>query len=129
MESNQLIKRLCNIGDETYINKFFDAGVDFLQWYSSNDTMCVDLLKACPSFWKWWKSQWMQREEVFVNLFQNVRNNHSTMRERWHMIHAPESVESYPPKAVMEDSWNVLMSEAWADVSISEHKKVKEVVK
>ena len=55
-----------NWSDLQYGEFQYQCGCLYLQYYISKDPVAIDEVLQHPLFWKWWKSEWLDREYVFA---------------------------------------------------------------
>jgi len=56
---------ILHIAHETYTEKQYNAGLAYLREVL-NDAYMEDQMQRSTMFWKWWKNEWHQRDEVFL---------------------------------------------------------------
>jgi hypothetical protein len=44
----------------------YQCGCLYLQYYISKDPVAIDEVLKHPFFWKWWKSEWLDRDYVLT---------------------------------------------------------------
>jgi hypothetical protein len=109
------ILTLCGIKENLYTNRFLDAGRNFILWNTHNDALCDEFLSELKAFWGWWEREWNQREAAFVKEYANSRIASDRLYVQWKKLHEPENVVAQIPLAVLKESWDTLMSEAWTE--------------
>lgn len=57
---------LLNWSDLQYGEFQFQSGCMYLQYYIPKDPVAIDEVLQHPLFWKWWKSEWFDRDHVLA---------------------------------------------------------------
>jgi hypothetical protein len=76
LKAQSLKQRVCELlqwTDEEYAAFQYETGLAYLKGYIPYDSYGADQLSRSRTFWNWWKNQWQQRDEKFLN-YCRVRN-------------------------------------------------------
>lgn len=60
------ICELLKIDEMEYAEMQFNAGLDYLQAYLSNDQWAIEELKVSKLYWSWWKNHWCARDAQYL---------------------------------------------------------------
>ena len=104
MKTKTTIKSLLLINEETYFWKVINAGVEFAEFYWAKDAALVKAITETTAYWDWWRNQFDQQNEVFINRYQCYRCDEKKLYQEWESCLEPEAVIAYPCQYVIDEA-------------------------
>lgn len=123
MTTQHNIQRITGITADDYSKYVYELGLKYALHYTNGDEQGVDWMTATKSFWAWWKNQFENVDNRFlqvaatfepVNTLDNHQRMHrkKTLRTLWLAMHKPEVMEFFPGKNVMEETYTLMLHQA-----------------
>jgi hypothetical protein len=106
------ICRLLRWTEEQYFHFQYNSGLTYLEHYVPDEHYAQEVSKS-RIFWNWWKLQWMNRDEVFLEHISESSISVSTVEELYlEMNNGVKLTESnHPHSTVMEESYAQMVQE------------------
>lgn len=102
----QRILQLLNWNADEYNQFIYERGLQYLQFYLSNDKEGQRMLEGQRLFWNWWKNNWHARNKAYLS--EEVQHVHIDIRIEMYMyLHDAKelSTEIKPSKTVVGDAF------------------------
>lgn len=103
---NKEITRLTGITEDQWAQMVFDAGIALLQSRMKSEQW-VSAISQTEAFWTWFKNQWMQIDESFVNtwsIFEVSARSQAKLAVEYVVRHEVEKMVAYPSKMVLAEA-------------------------
>lgn len=113
-EQSTMIRNQARVADllewtqQEYGDFKYNTGLEYLREYFSGDQKAIDRLSVHKDFWNWWKNEWNQRDDSFIDTMDGQQDK---FRAAWlraiyqdyhnHLVLAAEL--SIPPAAYPPD--------------------------
>lgn len=118
MTNKQYILKALNWCEQKYGQVVMDTAIAWINLHFKGEHIMVDVLTRSPLFWKWWKNQWEQRDNRFVevtaiDLLDYPINNElfEVINEEYCNLHDIYGLIIKPNKMVTKDCMRIIREE------------------
>lgn len=128
MKTRTTVQKLLLINLLTYSTRVYEAGIAFAEFYWAKDEALVKAIIETKAYWDWWRNQFDQQNEVFINRYKAYRCDEKKLYAEWEACHEPEAVIAYPGQYVIDEALNKMFSNFWSEQHIANAGALKSVV-
>ncbi|MBX7204179.1 MAG: hypothetical protein K1X81_02030 [Bacteroidia bacterium] len=114
MNIQERITAMVGVSADDYARLVFETGIEYAGMLTGGNEQAVSRVIQTKTFWKWFKNQWQQIDEVFLAAYRIADRNDSDVRESlrlmWIEEHNPEAIKAKPVKQVVDEVNRALMA-------------------
>jgi hypothetical protein len=114
--TRQRINRLLGWSEDRFNNFYIDQAKEFLQLFLDGDKEVVQMVYTCNMFWKWWRNEWHQRDEVYLSYAEELAD--SRKEEIYIYLHSAKYLDKKPQRPVMEAMMEVVNRELQKEIQM-----------
>lgn len=115
----KVITQLLRISDDQYSRFVYETGIAFAEdFYGKDDWQMITLITGSKEYWKWYKNQFRQIDELFVHRYGMSEAEPKMLRAIWENDHQPDKLDAFPGKLVVFEE----MQQLWDNFSKQSNK-------
>lgn len=119
----RLISLLLEMKPLEYEYRILETGWEYLRIYLKNDEHHVAMLEQSPTFWGWWKNQWLIREEEYLERYEDwLKIGMDFKMAAYKALHNPKSLaaELHPRTKSLGNSFAEMIPMVWEEAKKNE---------
>ncbi len=108
IETGAKVRELIKLSEEQYVAIVRNAGHHFAVYFSRYNTEAAEYLLKVEGYWKWWKLQVENRNQVFLHEMAEyasvAEGEEGTLFELWRISLEAENIKGYPTDDILAES-------------------------
>jgi len=111
MEQRKRIQRLTGFTVAELNQMQFDTAYEYLRETLRLDDWSISQLTGSSIFWNWWINHWNRRDECCLRAIGERNRYSNTARQIYLRWHDPKTLEVYPNRVILEESYSEMIDE------------------